>query len=595
MNLRILSHMAETANSEGPESGKMPGRLAPISKAFSLIRPYGGTFLIGMGALAIGSAITVALPEAGRRLLDSPLRETLLQDPVPIAVIVTGVLILQALSIFVRVWAFGRVGTLVVKGARTEYFGRMIGDPAGVAAEGSGVIASRLDSDAGHLHEAVATKLPLFVRYGFQALASLGFMIVLSAELSVVAGLSVLFLVATAVALSERLRKSAVAEQSQKALNIGWAREVLESIPAVRAFHAQSFVAGGFSRRLNDLLGKSRTRVCMGAVASALLMFINSAGIVIGVSYGISLVGSGELSWSEFATFAVYATMLTISCALCINGFVELVQSLGAATSIFPRNQTPVERTGPIHAAMGDGQSGGLSVECDDITFGYGDMEADAVLSNVTISIPAGSTAAIMGPSGAGKSTLVNLLLGFTQPSSGSVRLDGVEPWMVVEEELRSAIAWAPHEPILLGVSIGENLRIANPAASDEELHSALEKVGLARLIRQCPDGLETEIGERGGGLSSGQRQRLALARLFLRRPRLVILDEATAALDVDTERKVQEALRAYLPEATFIVVSHRLSSVRGADQVIVIDKGSVVRQGSYADIIGSEGLAVSA
>lgn len=586
MAWRILPHLSETSNDGWSDEGTPKGRLSPITLSLALIRPHLGTFTLGLMALSLGSAITVGLPEIGRRVLESSSRSTILVDPVPVAITLASVFGILALCVYVRTMAFGKVAVRIVREVRTAYFKSAILDFARIQADGSSISASRIDSEAASLHEGIASKLPLFVRYGVQTLASLGFMILLSPVLSLVAALSVLFLVATAYAFSERIRRSAIDEQSYKVGIVGWTREVLEGVLTVRSFHAHEFVESRFLRRLEKLFGKSIRRLKVGAISSAILVFVNSASIVIGVSFGISLVASGGLTWSELATFSIYATILTISCALCISGFVELLQCMSAAEKLVERARVPAP--GFVDSNMQVAKpSSGIKVVCEGLTFQYGEISADEpVINNVNFTLEPGSTSAIMGPSGAGKSTIVRLLLGFESISSGRITLNDIDVAEISQRQFREMVAWVPLDPTLLSVSIAENLRLANPEATDDELMIALDRVGLGRLIRQCPEGLQTEIGERGGGLSSGQRQRLALARVLLRQPSLVVLDEATAALDVESETKVQAALRAALPNATFLIISHRTSSVRMADQIFVLDGGRILRRTTFPELL---------
>ena len=196
-----------------------------------------------------------------------------------------------------------------------------------------------------------------------------------------------------------------------------------------------------------------------------------------------------------------------------------------------------------------------------------------------------------MGPSGAGKSSLIQLILSFYLPAEGEISVGGVSLKEINSIELRTRVAWVPQEPLLFGFSIFENLVLGNPMAKRHETLETLNRWGFLDFIDRLPQGIDTQLGEYGSQLSGGQRQRLAIARALLRRPSVLLLDEATSALDSELEEKILSVIQSELRAATVLVVSHRITSVRSADRIIVMSDGRIIEQGSHDELVRREGL----
>jgi ATP-binding cassette subfamily B protein len=251
---------------------------------------------------------------------------------------------------------------------------------------------------------------------------------------------------------------------------------------------------------------------------------------------------------------------------------------------------------------------GPLGVEFTDVTFRYpsaaevslASLESvarkdtyshDLVLKGISFNAPAGGLTALVGPSGSGKTTITALVARLYDATSGAVALGGEDVRDVTGASLREAVGYVTQEAHLFHDTIGENMRYARPGATEEEVWRALESAQIAALVRSLPDGLDTVVGDRGHRLSGGEKQRLALARLLLKGPRVVVLDEATAHLDSESEAAVQRALDNALAGRTSLVIAHRLSTVRQADQILVVDDGRIVERGTHAELIASAGL----
>ena len=228
------------------------------------------------------------------------------------------------------------------------------------------------------------------------------------------------------------------------------------------------------------------------------------------------------------------------------------------------------------------------ALDFEGLTFAYGD---EPVLRDLTLSIPAGQSVALVGPSGAGKSTFVNLVPRFFDPQQGNLKVDGHDLRAVRQDDLRANISLVSQEPVLFNDSILENIRLGRPSATDAEVREAARQAGALKFIEAQPDGFLTQVGERGGRLSGGQRQRVSIARAFLKDAPILILDEATSALDTDTERDIQASLQLLMKGRTTLIVAHRFSTIRDVDRVLVFDQGRVVADGPREEVYRTNDL----
>ncbi|MBD2872028.1 ABC transporter ATP-binding protein [Paenibacillus arenilitoris] len=370
---------------------------------------------------------------------------------------------------------------------------------------------------------------------------------------------------------------------------------------------SQSYLAGitdqlnGIKDVKSNTLERSRLRWLDGltdGMAAEQLAYIrlrSSSQLIYKMSSAVLIAVFLFISYKLFHTQSLQLLTITAIFARLWPRFTSIQSNLEQLASMAPackgllRLQEDCRQAAERLEAPGGDAVSPMRVEqgidCVNVSFRYNKNDSALTLQNIHLHIPANRMTAIAGPSGAGKSTLIDLVMGMIRPEDGQLRIDG-QP--VGEENLlayRKSISYVAQDPFLFNASIRENLLLIKPDATEEEMWEALEFAASSDFVRKLPQGLDTVIGDRGIRLSGGERQRIVLARAVIRKPAILVLDEATSALDTENEKKIQEAIDRLKGKMTIIVVAHRLSTIRHADQVIVIDQGKLVERGDYRQL----------
>jgi len=323
------------------------------------------------------------------------------------------------------------------------------------------------------------------------------------------------------------------------------------------------------------------------AIYNPSMSFIGGIGFILVIGFGGNLALQGQMSPGEITAFLLYLTL-----------FYEPVGRLHQLNQMLQSGRAAAERVFEILDSEDEpGLAGGreLKVPIDgrvvykDVNFNYGD--GNEAICEVDLSAEPGQTIALVGPTGAGKTTLINLLTRFYEYDSGEILIDDVNIKTISKESLRSAIGYVTQESFLFNGTVRDNLLIANREASEDQIWEALKIANAYDFVKKLLSGLDTEVGERGVKLSVGEKQRVSIARALLRNPPILLLDEATASVDTETERLIQQALERLMKDRTSFVIAHRLSTVRGADYIYVLDNGTVVEEGSHEHLLSISGL----
>lgn len=362
--------------------------------------------------------------------------------------------------------------------------------------------------------------------------------------------------------------------------------EMLEMVPVTRAYG----LADREAERMNHLLAGVKdsgfrldtTNSVFGATSWVVFQLFQ----MICLGFTGSLAYRGIISAGEVVLYQNYFGQIVTAVSGVVNLFPTLARGLESLSSINeimeadevePNGQTPAPA--PLRG----------EVCFEGVAYRYPDAPGP-VLRDFTLRVPAGRSVAIVGPSGAGKSTLLSLLMGFIQPDAGRITVDGIDLAEMELKSYRSQLAVVPQNTILFSGTLRDNIAYAAPGVSDEEIWRVIDQIGLRDLVEGLPGGLDASLSEHGGNFSGGQRQRIAIARALIRHPRIVILDEATSALDSASEQLVAQATQRLMGRCTTFMVAHRLSTIRNADHIVVVEEGRVAEQGSYEELMARKG-----
>ena len=539
--------------------------------------------------LPLSSAIGLAFPWLVGRLLDAAFVEG---DPMLLNQIAIGLLILflfQALFNFGQSYLAASVSERVVADIRRDLFDHLIRQPPGFYAERRvGELTSRLSADAGLVQGVVRFGVPELARQGIFLVGALILLTLTHPRLTLVTLLAVPFAVVIGWLFGRPVRRFSTQIQDKLAEAVSRADQVFTQISTVQSYTREPWEMERFAEQVNATRDKGLQRAVARAGLTGAMTFAASAAIVAVVWEGGRLVLAGALTSGTLVAFLLYVVTIAGAVTALAGFWANLQEAAGAVRRIFEildRDPTltdpeqPVALPSPIRGA----------VRYRQVRFSYG-ADLPFVLDGVDLDVAPGEHIALVGASGAGKTTLLSLLPRFYDVVEGSVELDGQDVRGYRVADLRGAIGVVPQEPMLFAGTIAENLRYGNLNASDEEMKRAARDAHAHEFIVGFPDGYDQEVGERGVTLSAGQRQRLAIARVMLKRPKVLILDEASASLDSESEALVQDALDRLQRDRTTLVIAHRLSTVLASDRILVLEDGRISAQGTHHELLeGSE------
>lgn len=497
-----------------------------------------------------------------------------------------GVLSLQALIGFFRVQGFIRSGESALNHLRRDIFQHLVRLPMSFFHEQrAGALSNRVSADLGVVRDTLLNTVPQAIRQTVILIGGLVFIFISSWKLSLIMLASVPVVVLAVAFFGRRVRGFSKSAQDSLAEAGTVIEETVQGIADVKAFTNEAFEMSRYSRALESFLAVTKRGAINRAGFLSFIILALFGTIAFVVWYGARMLAMNEITWTNFASFILFSIFVGAS----LGSFPEIVsqfqQTAGATDRLRELLDCSPERTDGERAAKLGG-----SLAFENLSFRYPSRPEALVLDQLNFKVQSGSRVALVGPSGAGKSTTFSLILGFNDPEKGAITFDGRPAAELSLEAIRQQIAIVPQEVMLFGGSIRENIEYGKPGASQAELEEAAQQANAHEFIAALPEGYDTMVGPRGTKLSGGQRQRIAIARAILADPRILLLDEATSALDSESERLVQEALERLMVGRTSLVIAHRLSTVRHADQILVFNHGKIVETGTHDDLIAQGG-----
>jgi subfamily B ATP-binding cassette protein MsbA len=574
---------------EGKDKAKK--RLSP-RQTFGFLRllsprvaPYKRQLALAGVLLLFGTAIGLAFPLVVRELLDA----AFLRDDASllnlIALGLIGLFAVQAVNNFFQSYLFAATSERVVADLRRDLFRSLVFQPPGFFdARRVGELTSRISSDTGLVQGVLRFGVPELARQGVFLIGALILVTITHPRLALVTLIAVPFAALVGWFFGKRVRRLTVGIQDRLAGAVARADQVFTQIQTVQAFTREEWEDERFTREVMEVRDEGLKRALARAGLTGAVTFAAFGGIVLVLWEGGRLVLAGALTPGTLVAFLLYAVTIAGAIASLAGFWGNLQEAAGAAERIFQLIRHPRELADPeMPAVLLPPVRGEIAFH--GVTFRYG-PELPRVLKGIHAEVGKGERVALVGTSGAGKSTLASLIPRFYEVEEGRVTLDGVDVRELGLQALRNQIGIVPQEPMLFAGTIKENLAYGRPGATDEEMQEAATQAHAHDFIQSFPQGYDQVVGERGVTLSAGQRQRIAIARVMLRKPAVLILDEASSSLDAESESLVQDALDCLMAGRTTVVIAHRLSTVIRADRILVLDEGVIVDRGSHSDLL---------
>ena len=542
---------------------------------------------------AMAAAVVVALTTAAVLNLLEPAMNGLFVEQnrtdlwlIPLAII--GVALARALAAVVQAALVNRLGHGMVGEMQVQLFGRMIrSDLTQIRSEHSGKYVSSLLFDANLVREAFTQGMVNYVQSGLIVAATVGSMLWLDWTLTLLVLLAMPVVGWVMRRFAQRTKKAAEGAMGETAALSTAVMEGLDGVKVIqiegRETDEEVRVEAVVRRRQNHVIKGANARAFAAPVTELVSTFVVAAVL----TYGGWRAQTGGLNVGEFTAFIGLLMGAGQALRQLANLQSVLAEGFTAAGRLFKAlDVTPQIVDRPTAMRLTDGP---LSITLDDVAFRYG-ARAPA-LRGVSLEVRPGESIALVGPSGGGKSTILNLIPRFYDAESGSVMINGADVRDLTLESLRSRIALVNQEPFLFDDTLAANIAYARPGATQAEIEAAAKAAAAHDFITGLADGYQTRAGEGGGNLSGGQRQRIAIARAFLKDAPILLLDEATSALDTESEAQVQAALERLMQGRATIMIAHRLSTVKAASRIYVIDAGRVVENGTHSALVRKGGL----
>lgn len=549
--------------------------------------PHWPVFAMAVVAMAVFAGTEAAFAALMKPLLD----ETFVaKDPdyirwIPLALV--GLFLLRGIAGFVSTYGMAWVARTVIYKLRRQLFDHLLRLPASFYDNNaSGQLISKLTYNVEQVSQAATNAVTIVIRDSLSAIFLLGLMFYRSGALSLAFLVCGPFIAIVVVRVSKRFRKVSGRIQDSMGDVTHVTQEAIDGHRVVKTFGGQAYEAGHFEQVNHNNLRQQLKLTATTAASVPFIQFLAACALA-----GIVFLATQE-SMSEIRTAGSFASFLAAMMLLLpplkrlttVNAALQ--KGIAAAESVFSLLDTaPETDRGTRSLQRAEGR-----VEFRDVTFAYRPDQAP-VLQNISFTVEPGRSVALVGRSGSGKSTLANLLPRFYEPGSGSILVDGIDVRDVKLADLRNQVALVSQHVTLFNDTVARNIAYGSlERCSREDIERAAEAAHAMHFIRELPEGLDTMVGENGVLLSGGQRQRLAIARAILKNAPILILDEATSALDTESEQHVQAGLQRLMHDRTTLVIAHRLSTVEGADQVLVLDKGRIVESGNHTELLAANG-----
>jgi ATP-binding cassette subfamily B protein len=579
------------SDAQAPTPAPKQKSLKPLGLLSPYVSKYRFVASLALIALILSSAATLTLPFAIREMIDrgfSAEKESLI-DIYFAALFGVGALL--GISSAMRFYCVSWLGERAVADLRADIFRHLSRlSPAFYEQNHSGELLSRLNADTTQIKAGITTSFSQVLRNGVMTIGALALMVMTSAKLSGLVIIMIPLVVAPLILYGRTVRRFSRIAQDEIAASSVFASENLAAISTMQAFTSEDTIAARYSQAVGRSFDAAVSRTTRRAVLTASAIFLIFGSVVGVLWYGAHDVMGGLATGGALAQFVLYAVLAAASLGDFSEVYGEMQQAAGAAERLAELMAIEPEIASPEAPKPFPADRKG-EVAFHNVSFSYPSRPQSDALDDVTFTVRPGERVAIVGPSGAGKSTIFNLILRFYDAQKGEVCIDRVPVGQADLTELRKRVSVVSQDTIVFSDTVLENIRYGSSDATEEDVRAAAKAAFANTFIEQLPEGYSTALGERGVTLSGGQRQRIAIARAILKNAPILLLDEATSALDQESENLVQTALERVMRGRTTLVIAHRLSTVVGADRILVIDGGRLVEQGAHDALMKAGGV----
>jgi subfamily B ATP-binding cassette protein MsbA len=562
-------------------------RVNPLPRLFGYARPYRGRLAVAITAMLFYAAASTAVAYLIKPVIDKVLPTG--EDLAVWSAAVLIVYVLKGFGAYASTYLMTDIGQRVVRDLRDRLFRHILDQSAGFfSRRTSGQLMSRITNDVNQVQQAVSETIGDLMREGLALVGFAAYLFYVDWRLALVAVTGAPLVIYPLVRFGKRIRSTTRRSQEELEHLSHVTAEAFTGHRIVKAFGAESHEEQRF-RRASQRLYRTNLKVTSAlAVLPPMMELLGGAAIVTLIWYGSREIAEQTLTQGEFTSFVAAAFMMYGPVKKLSRVNASLQQAMAASERIFEILDTHSE----VHERPGARPLPPLrhGIEFRSVNFAYDDGAGKHILRDVSFCVRAGQMVAIVGLSGAGKTTLVNLVPRFYDVTGGAILVDGVDIRDATLASLRGQVGIVTQETVLFDDTIANNIAYGSPGASRAQVEAASRAAHAHEFVVTLPVRYETRIGERGQKLSGGQRQRLAIARALLKNSPILILDEATSSLDAESEQLVQEALQNLMRNRTSFVIAHRLSTVRRADVIVVLDRGRVAEMGRHDELLARPG-----